>query len=81
MTDTASTSQECFFCKQKFPYGLGSYLGRFLPGYNLYACSTCYAANHDGWAPHFEEALLGRLHANFLKAKREENGCLVRDFI
>jgi len=71
---------KCDVCGRDYVHGPHRYEGHklFLYG-GAFACDTCWNGNHDGWAPHYEEALLALLKAHNLPAPpRLENGLLPR---
>lgn len=70
----------CDICGQQFQFGCHVYDGKFIPTYKLTVCITCFNANHDGWAPHYEQKILSHLERNRVKLpERNENGWLPRE--
>jgi hypothetical protein len=56
--------QRCDLCDQERQMGPHIYELRKLSLYGIFVCSEHIEANHDGWAPMFEDRLLARLRAN-----------------
>lgn len=56
----------CFTCGGEFQFGPHIYSGTHIRMYNMTVCRDCYAANHDGWAPHFEAKILKHLRSEGL---------------
>lgn len=72
---------KCGVCGQPFLDGMGYHPGRMLRGYGLYCCKTCFEGNWDGWAPHYEKAILAHLEKKGIKIPpRNENGWLPIEF-
>ena len=53
---------QCDVCGQPYQHGPHKYEGHGLASYgSIFVCDTCWQANWDGWAPHFEPVLLAHL--------------------
>lgn len=71
----------CDVCRRGFPFSRGRYDGRYLTGYRIVVCDTCYCANHDGWALHNEPKVMAKRRELGLPAPaRLQNGLLPPDF-
>lgn len=72
---------ECDICGKPYQHGPHRYEGHKLTLYGgIFACDACWKGNHDGWAPHHEEFLLGHLERHGLPVpKRNAKGFLPRD--
>ena len=51
----------CDACSSLFQFGPHAYRGTYIPTYKVTVCETCYRANWDGWAPHFDQAITAKL--------------------
>ena len=70
----------CYICDQQFQFGPHVYDGKFIPTYELTVCRTCYSANHDGWAPHYEQKILKHLEEKGICVpERNKSGWLPRE--
>ena len=72
---------KCDVCDQLYQHGPHRYEGHKLSSYgdDIFACNSCWRANHDGWAPHYEAVLLGHLYRHGLPVpQRNEKGLLPR---
>ena len=70
----------CDVCGQEFQFGPNAYDGKYIPKYLITVCSGCYAANWDGWAPHFEPAVTRKLkEQGLVLPARNAKGWLPRD--
>lgn len=71
----------CDVCGNPYQHGQHRYEGHKLELYGgIFACDTCWKANHDGWSPQREEVLLGILdHRNLPAPERNSKGLLPRD--
>lgn len=71
---------ECGVCGRQYQHGPHRYEGHKLELYGIFCCDSCWVANWDGWAPHYEPVLLGHLKANGLPdPARNEKGLLPRN--
>ena len=71
---------ECQVCGQHYQHGLHRYEGHKLELYGIFCCDSCWVANWDGWAPHYEPVLLRHLRAEGLpEPTRNEKGLLPRN--
>ena len=62
-------------------WGPHQYEGKFIPGYEISVCRTCYNGNWDGWAPHFAERLIENLKKEKISIPEiNEKGWLPRDY-
>lgn len=69
--------QECIICGRQFQYGEHRYDGRFLPRYQMSVCDMCLQANHDGWAPQYEDRIIKHLKESDLEVpERNAEGWL-----
>jgi hypothetical protein len=57
--------QHCELCGTNVQFGAHIYDGKFIPAYKLFVCSSCYAANWDGWAPNYESAVTRHLREDY----------------
>jgi len=70
----------CPICHIPFQFGAHRYDGKHLPRYDMTVCLTCYSANWDGWAPHFEQTIEEHLAAKKLPLPdRNSKGWYPRD--
>lgn len=71
---------KCDVCGMSYQHGLHRYEGHRLQLYgDLFCCDSCWRANWDGWAPHYEAALLAHLKQKGLPVpKRNAKGWLPR---
>jgi hypothetical protein len=70
----------CQMCDAEFLVGRQASEGRYIPAYDLHVCDRCYDCNAEGWAPLYEQKLLGHLQsAGIKKPQRQKNGMLPRD--
>lgn len=70
---------KCEVCGRQYQHGPQRYEGHYLELYGILCCDSCWVANWDGWAPHYEAVLLGHLRAKNLPAPmRNEKGLLPR---
>lgn len=72
---------KCDVCGRHYQHGPHRYTGHKLNLYGgIFACDTCWSGNHDGWAPHYEKALLEHLTRQGLPVPaRNSKGWLPRD--
>lgn len=72
--------EHCQLCGASFRYGPGTYDGKFIPGYKITVCMSCFRSNADGWAPHHEVKLLALLEANEIQPPaRNSRGLFPRE--
>ena len=70
----------CPLCYGEFQFGPHKYDGTTIPPHKITVCNSCYKSNWDGWAPHYEETLIGSSKANNLPIpERNPKGWLPRD--
>lgn len=71
---------KCDVCGQPYQHGPHHYQGHALALYgDIFACNSCWTGNHDGWAPHREEALIAHLQRQDIPVpERNEKGRLPR---
>lgn len=70
----------CELCHSEFQFGPHRYDGKHIARYQMTVCRTCYQANHDGWAPAWEERVLAVLKEKGLPVpERNAEGYLPRD--
>jgi len=71
---------QCFMCGREQQIGPHRYAGRYIQRYRIRVCQTCYDANHDGWAPEYEEKLIAHLGKEGLETpKRNQAGWFPRE--
>jgi hypothetical protein len=70
----------CGICGAQFQFGPHRYDGRHISTYKLTVCGSCYDANWDGWAPHWEPILIKHLNTNGIPIpSRNSKGWLPRE--
>ena len=71
----------CDVCSKTYQHGPHRYEGHRLELYgDIFCCDSCWQGNFDGWAPHYEHALLEHLNQkNIPIPKRNEKGWLPRN--
>jgi hypothetical protein len=72
---------KCDVCGMSYQHGPHRYEGRRLQLYrDIFCCDSCWRGNWDGWAPHYEKALLAHLKQKGLPVpERNAKGWLPRD--
>jgi hypothetical protein len=71
----------CDVCGSAYQYGPHRYEGHGLKLYGeIFCCGTCWEANWDGWAPHYEKVLVAHLERQGLPIPtRNSQGLLPRE--
>jgi hypothetical protein len=70
---------KCDLCGQQYQNGLHRY-GHIVKLYEMAICTLCWDANHDGFAPHYEDKILNHLKQNNLPVpERNIKGLLPRE--
>ena len=70
----------CQLCGASFQFGPHNHNGKHIARYQLTVCSTCWAGNHDGWAPSFEPKFLEHLKTKGIAApERNSDGWYPRE--
>lgn len=78
--DPNAVMVRCFIHGGDFQFGPHRYAGKHIPRYQITVCETCYQANWDGWAPHYEARILGHLATQGLPVpERNTDGLLPRE--
>ena len=74
-------SFNCSLCENKFIHDEGCYEGHILKLYgNVFCCAECWAHNHDGWNPRYEEILMKIIKEKGISIPhRNDNGFLLRN--
>lgn len=72
---------KCAVCGDEYQHGLHIYEGHKLELYGgVFCCDSCWKGNWDGWAPHYEGALLEYLkHKGLPVPDRNAKDWLPRD--
>lgn len=79
MPNLEPNTRACEGCGSKFRYGPDRYDGRWLKGYQMLVCMSCFNGNLDGWNKASEPRVLEHLARKKIAVPaRNEKGLLPR---